>query len=204
MTDDVEYVKGDAVVFDLETASMAKRALVFTLSAVRFNKRDREVGVSINNGKLDTTGANVLHLKLNVTEQILAGRLIDPDTISWWNKQPPEAREELICGKNTSVKDGLILFADFVRGAQVFCRGTDFDPPIVSTLFADFDVKLPWKYNQPRDVRTYIDALSGGTDGYLSEWKKGDWFISHHSLHDCIRDAEQMQMAAWVGSTEKA
>ncbi|MGL6149790.1 MAG: hypothetical protein ACRC1N_01115 [Aeromonas sobria] len=45
MTDNVEYVKGDTVVFDLETASMAKRALVFTLSAVRFNKRDREVGV---------------------------------------------------------------------------------------------------------------------------------------------------------------
>ena len=62
-------------------------------------------------------------------------------------------------------------------------------------LFEDFSLPVPWKYNQVRDVRTYIDALSGGSKGYLDEWQKPDWFVPHHSLHDCIRDAEQMQLA---------
>lgn len=82
-----------------------------------------------------------------------------------------------------------------MKGAQPFARGTDFDPPILVSLFEDFSLPVPWKYNQVRDVRTYIDALSGGSKGYLDEWQKPDWFVPHHSLHDCIRDAEQMQLA---------
>ncbi|EOI3364623.1 3'-5' exonuclease [Aeromonas hydrophila] len=195
MNDKAERYQGDTVVFDTETLAMDKKAVVLTLSAVRFNKHDAEVGITIDNGRLSTEGENVLHLKLNVTEQLLAGRTVDPGTVAWWNKQGKEARDGIINGSNTPVREALILLSDFMKGAQPFARGTDFDPPILVSLFEGFSLPVPWKYNQVRDVRTYIDALSGGSKGYLDEWQKPDWFVPHHSLHDCIRDAEQMQLA---------
>lgn len=184
-----------AVVMDSETLAMDKKAIVLTLSAVRFNLLGRELGITIENGKLVEDGENVLHLKLDVTEQILAGRTIDPGTVAWWNKRSEGARQAIINGQSMSVREALILFSDFIQGAQPFSRGTDFDPPIIASLMEDFGLKAPWKYNQVRDVRTYIDALTDGRSGYLQQWQTPFWFVSHHSLHDCIRDAEQMLMA---------
>lgn len=184
-----------AVVMDSETLAVDKKAIVLTLSAVRFNLLGRELGITIENGKLVEDGENVLHLKLDVTEQILAGRTIDPGTVAWWNKRSEGARQAIINGQSMSVREALILFSDFIQGAQPFSRGTDFDPPIIASLMEDFGLKAPWKYNQVRDVRTYIDALTDGRSGYLQQWQAPSWFVSHHSLHDCIRDAEQMQQA---------
>lgn len=184
-----------AVVMDSETLAVDKKAIVLTLSAVRFNLLGRELGIGIDNGKLVENGENVLHLKLDVTEQILAGRTIDPGTVAWWNKRSEGARQAIINGQSMSVREALILFSDFIQGAQPFSRGTDFDPPIIASLMEDFGLKAPWKYNQVRDVRTYIDALTDGRSGYLQQWQTPFWFVSHHSLHDCIRDAEQMLMA---------
>ena len=109
MNDKAERYQGDTVVFDTETLAMDKKAVVLTLSAVRFNKHDAEVGITIDNGRLSTEGENVLHLKLNVTEQLLAGRTVDPGTVAWWNKQGKEARDGIINGSNTPVREALIL-----------------------------------------------------------------------------------------------
>jgi hypothetical protein len=79
--DRFELVK-PAVVMDSETLATYKKAIVLTLSAVRFNLLGRELGITIDNGKLVEDGENVLHHKLDVTEQILAGRTIDPGTVA--------------------------------------------------------------------------------------------------------------------------
>lgn len=42
------------------------------------------------------------------------------------------------------------------------------------------------------DVRTFIDAHTGGRAGYIEGWKTPEWVIPHNSLHDCVRDAMQM------------
>ncbi|MCX0428022.1 3'-5' exonuclease [Aeromonas veronii] len=184
---------GDTVVVDTETLATDKRALVLTLSAVRFNRYAAELGLSFDNGEPFMDGETTLHLKLNVTEQLLAGRTVDPGTVKWWNGRGDAARASIINGHSVSTREALALFSGFVQGAQMFARGTDFDPPILASLFEDFGLPVPWRFNQVRDVRTYIDALSGGTKGYLENWQAPDWFVSHNSLHDCIRDAMQMQ-----------
>lgn len=141
VADRFELVK-PAVVMDSETLAMDKKAIVLTLSAVRFNLLGRELGITIDNGKLVEDGENVLHLKLDVTEQILAGRTIDPGTVAWWNKRSDGARQAIINGR-MSVREALILFSDFIKGAQPFSRGTDFDPPIIASLMEDFGLKAP-------------------------------------------------------------
>lgn len=186
---------GNTVVVDTETLALDKRALVLTLSAVRFDRNAKELSLMFDNDKLFADGENTLHLKLDVTQQLLASRTVDPNTVKWWNGRSQEARDSIIKGNSVSVREALILFSGFVTGAQLFARGTDFDPPILATLFEDFELPVPWRFHEVRDVRTYIDALSGGTKGYLDNWEKPDWFVSHNSLHDCIRDAAQMQRA---------
>lgn len=187
---------GNTVVVDTETLATDKRALVLTLSAVRFNRYAVDLpDFDFDNGSPVMDGETTLHFKLNVTEQLLAGRTVDPGTVKWWNNRSEEARASIINGHSVSTREALALFSGFVQGAQLFARGTDFDPPILASLFEDFGLPVPWRFNQVRDVRTYIDALSGGTKGYLENWQDPDWFVSHNSLHDCIRDAMQMQQA---------
>lgn len=196
MTDNTAQQRdGNTVVVDTETLALDKRALILTLSAVRFDRDAKELGLMFDNDKLFADGETTLHLKLDVTQQLLAGRTVDPGTVKWWNGRSQEARDSIIKGNTVSVREALILFSEFVQGAQLFARGTDFDPPILATLFEDFELPVPWRFHEVRDVRTYIDALSGGTKGYLDSWENPDWFVSHNSLHDCIRDAAQMQRA---------
>lgn len=193
-----KLLDGNTVVVDTETLATDKRALVLTLSAVRFDRNTQaltELRNLFNNGVLFEDGETTLHLKLDVTQQLLAGRTVDPGTVKWWNSRSKEARDSIINGNAMPVREALTLFSIFIQGAQLFARGTDFDPPILATLFEDFGLPVPWRFNEVRDVRTYIDALSGGTKGYLDDWQKPDWFVSHNSLHDCIRDAMQMQNA---------
>lgn len=188
---------GDTVVLDTETLAKDKRSLVVTLSAVRFNRSDNGIPIVVEDGQLLYSGKNMLDLKLNVAEQLLAGRTVDPLTVDWWNRQNHKARLQLVERPDLQMKakEALTMLAEFIDGAQVYCRGTDFDPPILASLYADFGMEVPWRYNEVRDVRTYIDALSGGTKGYLSGWEKPAWFVAHNSLHDCLRDALQMQKA---------
>lgn len=189
-------IKGDTVVLDTETLALTDNAVVLTLSAVRFNKTDDELALIIEDGQLDIAQHdNLLHLRLDVTEQLLAGRSVDPKTVAWWNRQSPPAQQAVLSGQVNRVYFALQALSRFVEGAQVFARGTDFDPPMLLSLFKQHQLTAPWKYNQVRDVRTYIDALRGTRLGYLEEWQAPAWFIPHHSLHDCIRDAIQMQMA---------
>ncbi|RKJ92170.1 hypothetical protein D6R50_06355 [Aeromonas veronii] len=183
---------GDTVVVDTETLATDKRALVLSLSAVRFNKSDAQLPLAFDNGELFADGETTLHLRLNVTEPLLVGRTVDPGTVKWWNGRSEEARASIISGHQVSIREALALFSGFVQGAQLFARGTDFDPPILASLFEDFGLPVPWRFNQVRDVRTYIDALTDGKKGYLESWKDEQWFVPHNSLHDCVRDAAQM------------
>lgn len=189
-------MKGDTVVLDTETLALTDNAVVLTLSAVRFNKTDDELALTIEDGQLDIAQHdNLLHLRLDVTEQLLAGRFVDPDTVAWWNRQSPPAQQAVLSGQASRVRPALQILSRFIEGAQVFARGTDFDPPILQSLFKQHDLPAPWKYSEVRDVRTYIDTLRGTRTGYLNDFLAPAWLIPHHSLHDCIRDAMQMQMA---------
>lgn len=186
----------NTVVIDTETLDTQSSAVVLTVSAVRFNRYGHGLNIEFeSDGSLKPEGPDQLHVMLNVTEQLIHGRTVSASTIKWWREQSQEAQESVMHGETFNVDDVMDLLTEFIGDAQVYCRGTDFDPPILASLYRMVGQKAPWKYNQVRDVRTYIDARSGGTKGYLDEWIKPEWLIAHNSLHDCIRDALQMQQA---------
>lgn len=177
--------KINTTVFDTETCGIDNGSIILTLSAVKF---DRHVN------KLELNTECEFHVNLSISEQILKGRTIEKSTITWWQKQSDEAKNAAFYDEQESVKESLEEFFEFVAGTQVYCRGTDFDPPKLASLCKDFGVKMPIKYNAFRDVRTYIDALTDGTKGYI-ENDEPEGFVAHNSLCDCWRDAMQMVAA---------
>lgn len=186
----------NTVVIDTETLDTQSTAVVLTVSAIRFNRYRQGLNIEFEpDGSLKPEGKDQLHVMVNVTEQLIYGRTVSESTAKWWREQSQAAKDSVIQGEFFSVGEVMELLTEFIGDAQVYCRGTDFDPPILASLYRMLGQKAPWKYNQVRDVRTYIDALSGGTKGYLDEWIKPEWLIAHNSLHDCIRDALQMQQA---------
>ncbi|MFV0449827.1 MAG: 3'-5' exoribonuclease domain-containing protein [Vibrio sp.] len=172
----------NTTVFDTETCGIDNGSIILTLSAVKFDRHA---------SKLELSHECELHINLSISEQILKGRTIEKGTIAWWQKQSEEAKNAAFYDEQDPVSVSLERFFKFIEGTQVYCRGTDFDPPKLASLCKDFGVKMPIKYNQFRDVRTYIDALTDGTKGYIEDIEpKG--FVAHDSLSDCWRDATQM------------
>lgn len=172
----------NTTVFDTETCGIDNGSIILTLSAVKFDRYA---------SKLELIHECEFHINLSISEQILKGRIIEKGTITWWNEQSKEAQNTAFYDEQESVKKALEEFFAFVEGTQVYCRGTDFDPPKLASLCKDFGVKMPIKYNAFRDVRTYIDAITDGTKGYIEIDNPVD-FVAHNSLSDCCRDATQM------------
>lgn len=176
--------KTNTVVFDSETFAVAShRAVIASLSGVKFDRFAN---------KAEPEHFERFHAVLYVTEQIYKGRVIEASCIEWWNKPSNmSAKAAILDLPHQSCKQAVLDFVEFIEGCQVFCRGTDFDPPKLLSLAADFGVKVPVKYNAWRDVRTYIDAFLETENGYLEGFEmKG--LTAHNSLDDCIRDACQM------------
>lgn len=165
----------NTVVFDLETFVLKPHnALIASISAVKFDRFATPENVELE--EFDAV--------LNLHEQVFKGRVIEAGTVAWW-----KAMARILDAGTFACEPVLKNFVQFIEGCQVFCRGTDFDPPKLLRLARDFGVDVPVKYNAWRDVRTYIDALSGDTSGYIDLELD---LVAHASLDDCKRDALQM------------
>lgn len=181
--------KENTVVIDLETLDTAETAVVVTISAIKFNRFGGIV-------ELCNQGCSEFSQYINVTEQLINGRTTSGGTLEWWRNQSDEAKRSLLNSAEVEpVGEALKDLTVFIDGCQLFSRGTDFDFKILADMFKQLDMKVPWKFNQVRDVRTYIDAFTGGESGYIKDAKIPDWIVNHDSLHDCYRDAIQMNMA---------
>ncbi|MGL4223867.1 MAG: 3'-5' exoribonuclease domain-containing protein [Vibrio sp.] len=174
-------------VFDTETTGVSNNCIILTLSAVKLDR------FKVIPGGDRFYQDNSFNRVLSIPEQILKGRIVEASCIEqFWLKQPKSAIDSAFFAPASPVKQALEDFFEFTKGTQLYCRGTDFDPPKLASLCSDFGVKMPVKYNQFRDVRTYIDALTTHNYGYIKDWKSPEWLTPHISLDDCWRDAMQM------------
>jgi len=70
----------------------------------------------------------------------------------------------------------------------IWVRGAAFDPPIIQSLFYDFNFKNPMNFWKVRDIRTLIDISTGSRNGLLELKYTPEWIVKHNALHDCILD----------------
>jgi hypothetical protein len=131
-------------------------------------------------------------------------RTVDKSTIDWWKKQSSEARAVYEdSDEDMTMEDGLIELSKYLHESEyrfddrksfVFCRGNYFDFPMIESMYQQIGKNLPFNTWAIRDIRTFVDVLTGSTDGY-GKYKNLNipGFIAHNCLHDTCADIIRMK-----------
>jgi len=138
--------------------------------------------------------------KYNVQEQVEKyGRKIRKFTLDWWKRQEPEVQELLKPSDEDVSVDELYNFLcdelNMVTAKKVWTRGNTFDPIVTLSMFnaTGHKDRTPWW--TIRDVRSYIEGFTYGTDikHYFVPKDVEDKFKQHDPRHDVAMDVYRMQ-----------
>lgn len=160
---------------DIESLSTAVDTVVLSIGAQMFNEHGL-VGEGF-------------HVVLDQEEQ-LPMRSVSASTLEWWMGQSQEARDAIWKAPKVSVKLALeMLRVHISRADRIWCRGLNFDLPILDHLHAQNGMKTPWAYYYGRDSRTLLELVPPGP--------KTNGHVAHHALSDAREEAAQL-VRAWT------
>lgn len=181
------------IIIDFETLGINPDSAVLSFACVPFTfEEPKTFAEYVESG---------FYVKFDIPHQMKLGRKIDQNTVNWWKKQGADAKKILFPSDyDYLLLDGMNSFIRFVRSSgynkkksYAWSRGQDFDFPILESILEQVNLDSPfnnWKY---RDIRTYIDVLSGSDDGqYTLKTGTPEGFVKHDCLHDCAYDACKM------------
>ena len=195
-------MKKKSLIYDFETLG----GLVFEHAAlcIAWLEFEEEKMLSSEPYNFETLVNSVKFCKFDVTDQVKNyGRKIDKSTLTWWSEQDIRVKSRVLTVKEDDVplEEFIIGFENIPRNSfaedydNVYCRGTDFDPPLLTSLFNNVGKKNPIPYWMNRDTRSYIDGLTYGSkikNTFIPEDVKGI-FIEHDPSHDIAMDVYRIQ-----------
>lgn len=164
--------------FDLETLSTRPNAAIISIGAVAFDRDSGKIGTS-------------LYLEIAVDDAIKHGH-VSGSTIGWWITQGGSAKS-VFSGKHEKVNlhTALCRVKAFVMAcgpdARVWGNGSTADITWLESAFASaggFDMAVPWKYWNIRDVRTTVDDAALPRDAVPREG------THHNALDDAVHQAK--------------
>lgn len=164
------------IMIDIETLSIDSDALVLSVGAIAFD-------CTFENGPRIDEASAFLSMP-SIVEQLLLGRSVSRGTQEFWRKQPAASSDHWTNPTITRVKVGEMLeqLAQFVADVpRVWANGAVFDFGILESLYKQFNMPVPWKYNAVRDARTFYDT---NPEIRTCDFSKEDC-IAHHPLGDC-------------------
>lgn len=194
-------VRYENFMIDLETLALSPDAVVVDISVIPFDFNERK--------KFDDLVEQGKRLKLSIDSQ-KDDRTLDADTLAWWMKQPEEARKhlepsdnDLTVGQAVQQLHGFLLKSGInPQTAKGWCRGTDFDFPIINSMLRQvygdsYKNYLLCKYWNQRDVRTALDSYAelAGVKKVLLPEQYIEGFVAHDSLHDCAKAIIELRYA---------
>lgn len=200
----------NTITIDTETLDTSPSAVLLSIGAFAFNIDDvQQTQQSIIKVAQDTElsdfSTNAFYCLADTFDQLMKGRTVSASTQTWWRQQGEDAQDALI-GEREPLRQCLELLSNWIKqhpGARVFFRGTDFDGSILEHAYKMYEIECPWHWGGKRDVRTYIDAMTKGTKGYLPKTHQPCFaMVKHNSLHDAMNDAEQMAIAYQLNSQQ--
>lgn len=139
-------VKMKDVMIDLETLGLSANCVVLSIGATFFD---------IENNTLGETFYKVL----NLSDQIDKGRVVDSVALTWWLEQDPKLFQPLLKG-NCSTYTALQEFTQYIQlnggpNVNVWGNGAIFDINILENLILQNDRRVPWKFRNIMDFRTF-------------------------------------------------
>ena len=157
---------------DLETMAVSPRATILTVGAVTFDPYSEEI-------------FDKMYFRVDIDDQDVLGREIDPNTLDWWAKQDPEIMNEAFS------PDDRVPFAESINRirkmawgcSKFWSHGAVFDLIIIEDACRQLNVPIPWNFWECRDTRTLFDLA----DPEMPQNAK------HNALEDAIRQAIGVQ-----------
>ena len=156
------------VMVDIETYDVIPSAVILSLGACTI--RD--------------SAAGCFYTEFDPNTQ--SDRTTSASTIEWWKRQG----EDKIPNKSTTyLEDGLRKFSFWLSSLRaepiIWCKGTDFDVAILADAYKYYNMRIPWKYNNIRDMRTLKKCHPQLT--YIENPNP------HHALQDAIYQTHHLQ-----------
>ena len=192
----------NTITIDIETLDMTPSAVILSIGGFGFDVTNvAETRAAIlkvtRDPELAEYSEQAFYGVVETFDQLMMCRTVSSETQQWWYKRGLAARSAFDALREP-LETQLLNLSKWIsqhREAQLFFRGTDFDGSILEHAYQSCSIQCPWKYNQKRDVRTYIDAMTRDKRGYIKDHQPCFAVIKHHALHDAMSDAEQMAVA---------
>jgi hypothetical protein len=136
---------------DLETLGTQPGSIILSIGAVLFDPTLPP----------ESCTGEEFYCVVNQESSLDHAMTLSQDTLDWWMKQSPEARQVLNDSNNLeksdSLPDALRMLASFIPdGAKVWSNGANFDQPILDVAYNRCDIALPWKFWNSRCYRTIL------------------------------------------------
>lgn len=163
------------VMIDIETLGTSFKCPVISIGAAAFDL---------------TSVLSTHYTALDVAQQIDSGtRLADASTIKWWMSQS-NAAKTVFKEDAIKVEKALEALTNYIKSLDadvyVWGNGATFDISILESLYADYKMPVPWKYNRVMDQRTIKRFLGKNIDII----RKGTY---HNAVDDAVTQAEFIQ-----------
>ncbi len=176
----------DKMMIDIESLALTPDALVLSIGAIMFSMSPS--GPNFGAEFFATPG---------ITEQILMGRRVDPETQGWWATQPSSVqahwRYPVDATSPIQAMQNLRAFiVDEQKPKEIWANGIVFDIGVLEHLFAQTKVFVPWKYDAIRDARTYYKVMEPQHEAPVTAAARED--MAHHPLGDCRSQITRLWM----------
>lgn len=183
-------------VFDIETLGVESTTVILSAAIIHFDPTEKP--------DYDKLLADSLFVKFDAKEQIEQyKRTITKSTIDWWAGQhsavrkmsfDPDPIKDLPATEAfAKINDYMKRFPNYDK-CVVWARGS-LDQMAIDSLARKVGVPEITRYNLWRDVRTAIDCLYDGNNGYCDvdhpTFKSYD-VVKHNPIHDAALDVMQL------------
>jgi hypothetical protein len=156
---------------DIETFDTANSAVIFQIGALIFDGPKVTAEFCID---------------LAVQTQIDSGRTISASTLAFWlNPEISGVAHKALSAKHPAYKNNalhqLCNFLNQCKLDAVWAKGS-FDFNLLENFCEQCEFEVPWKFYQPRDLRTMMKEC--GVPKHAN--------ISHNALDDCLHQHKQL------------
>lgn len=167
------------VMIDLETLGTQPGSVILSIGAVLFDPTK----------PVNECLGDEFYVVVNKASSIDCAMSVSADTLDWWTKQSPEARQVLTDAEagGEMLDAALKALAKFIpAGAKVWSNGANFDQPLLDVAYDRVCEPLPWKYWNSRCYRTIV-ALHPGEKAL-----RPATVCAHNALEDAKWQAKHM------------
>ena len=181
------------IVVDLETLGMYDDAIILSMG-LAFGVYGEEKGYQ---AYVDTG----FHCTFDVKEQKNQYlRVFNKDTVEWWQKQSPEAKEILKPSlQNESITKIPGIITSFMKAnginknaVDLFDRGSFDVKKLAHLIDVNLGGEIPWNYKNVLEITTFLKAL--GYDRYANIMhEEFPGCVLHNALHDAAIDAYRLE-----------